>query len=302
MSPSRYRLIALTGVFGISFAGVLFRAIGLDFATTAFFRAAYAIPFLALLWWFARDQDERSHQSRTMAVVAGIFLGLDLLSWHIAIENIGVGLATLLVNTQVIFVGVIAWIRYGERPTQTAMVIVPVVLIGILLISGLGGESAYGDDPALGVVFGVVGGLFYALFLLVLRESNRGFLAPPQGPLLDATIGVALISLLVGFVAVDEFTLAPTWPEHGWLVLLAISAQVVGWVLIAAALPRLPALVTSVIILAQPILAGIWAMILFDERFSVIQWFGVLLVLGGLMIINVRGAVQYEDQHRKQVA
>jgi len=302
MSSSRYRAVALAGVFGISFAGVLFRTIALDTATTAFFRAAYAIPFLALLWWWKRSGDDRPARSRAMAVVAGVFLGLDLLAWHLSIENIGVGLATLLVNTQVIFVGVIAWARYGERPTRTAMALVPVVLVGVLLLSGLGGEDAYGDNPALGIMFGVVGGVFYALFLLVLRESNRGYLAPPQGPLLDATVGVAFIAFVIGILFVDEFTLEIAWPEHGWLILLALGTQVFGWLLIAAALPRLAALETSVIILAQPILAGIWAMILFDERFSVAQWIGVIIVLGGLLVINARGAVRYEEPSRQQVA
>ncbi len=302
MSSSRYRGIAFAGVFGISFAGILFRAVALDTATTAFFRAAYAIPFLALLWWWKRTEDQRSRRSRMMAAVAGIFLGLDLLAWHVSIDNIGVGLATVLVSTQVIFVGAIAWMRYGERPSTTSLAVVPIVLVGVLLLSGLGGENAYGDDPLLGVAFGVVGGIFYALFLLVLRESNRGYLAPPQGPLLDATIGVAFIALMVGWFFVDDFTLAVTWPEHGWLLVLALGTQVFGWLLIAAALPRLAALETSVIILAQPILASIWAMIIFDERFSAAQWTGVLLVLGGLLIINARGAVRYEEPHREQVA
>jgi drug/metabolite transporter (DMT)-like permease len=302
MSSSRYRAVALAGVFGISFAGILFRFIELDTATTAFFRAAYAIPFLALLWWWKRSQDHRPLRSRLMAVVAGIFLGLDLLAWHVSIEHIGVGLATVLVNTQVLFVGAFAWFRYRERPTTTSVAVVPVVLVGVLLLSGLGGRDAYGTDPTLGILFGVLGGLFYGLFLLILRESNRGYLAPAQGPLLDATVGMAVVALGIGWVFVDDFTLAITWPEHGWLVVLALSAQVIGWLLIVAALPRLAALETSVIILAQPILASIWAMILFDERFSLAQWVGVLLVLGGLLIINARGAAESELSPVERVA
>jgi drug/metabolite transporter (DMT)-like permease len=147
----------------------------------------------------------------------------------------GAGLATVLANTQVVFVGVAAWVIYRERPTGLALATIPVVFGGVALISGLGRADAFGDDPLGGVAFGVVSGASYSVFLLVFRASNRE-LAPPAGPLLDATIGAAIGSLLSG-AADPDFSFALTWPEHGWLLALAMVAQVGGWLLIAAARP-----------------------------------------------------------------
>ena len=53
-----------------------------------------------------------------------------------------------------------------------------------------------------------------------------------------------------------HFAFAPVWPAHGWLIMLALVSQVFGWMLIATALPRLPAVETSVLLLGQPVLLG----------------------------------------------
>ena len=295
-------MAAVGGSIAISFAGVLFRASDLTPVTATLYRGLFAIPLLALLWWWRRNLDDRPMSSRIVAFAAGIFFGLDLVFWHSAIDNIGVGLATVLIHTQVIFVGAIAWVRYGEKPTTTSLLAVPVVLVGIVLISGLGAADAYGEDPWLGVLFAASGGLFYALFLLLLRESNRGYLVPPQGPLLDATLGVTATGLVAVLLTSGGSGFTISASQFGWLILMMLTTQVVGWLLIAHALPRLPALDTSIILLLQPVFAATWAMIFFDERFSATQWVGVALVLGGVVVINARGAVEEQDPAEAQVA
>jgi drug/metabolite transporter (DMT)-like permease len=86
--------------------------------------------------------------------------------------------------------------------------------------------------------------------------------------------------------------LNPTWPAHGWLLALAVGSQVIGWLLIAIALPRLAALETSVLLLLQPALTVLWARLIFAELLSNLQWLGVLLVLGGIGVVSMRGIVE----------
>ncbi len=38
-------------------------------------------------------------------------------------------------------------------------------------------------------------------------------------------------------------------------------------------------------------LTVVWALLIFDEDLSGVQWLGVALVLGGLLVLNARGAV-----------
>jgi drug/metabolite transporter (DMT)-like permease len=141
-----------------------------------------------------------------------------------------------------------------------------------------------------GVVFGVLAGAAYAVFLLLFRSSNRE-LAPAAGPLLGATIGAAVGSLIAG-AAEPDFSLAISWPAHGWLLALALVVQVIGWLLIAVALPRLPALETSVMLLLQPMATVLWSYLIFAEHLSGLQWAGVALLLGGVSALTLRGSVK----------
>ena len=244
------RLWAVTGILIISFSAIFVRLAGVTPTTSAFFRASYALPFLLALWLLQRGARRRPTRERLLAVAAGVFLGLDLAFWHRAIELIGAGLATVLGNTQVVFVGLLAWVLYRERPSSGAVLAVPLVFAGVVLISGVGTGDAYGRDPRLGVFFGLLTGITYSIFLLGFRSAGRS-LGAPAGPLLDATLGAALGTVAVGVVD-GQLDLTVTWPAHGWLLALAVGSQVVGWQLIGAALPRLPALETSVFLLLQP--------------------------------------------------
>ena len=287
MPTSTYRLIAAAGVATISFSPILIRAAG-DGSdmTIAFFRALYALPFLAIIYWRLRERDRRPRRSRILAVTSGVFLALDLAFWHASIRQLGAGLATVIVYVQVVFVALLAWLLFGEKPARRSVALLPLILLGIFLISGAGSTDAYGDNPALGTVQALVAGLLYALFILFLRESGRGHAAPPSGPLFDATIGTAVVALIIGVFTESDFSFEPSWPLHGWLLLLALVAQVVGWLIITRAMPHLPALDTSMLLLGQPMLAIVWAGIIFDETLGTGQWVGVAIVLAGLTIFS----------------
>jgi drug/metabolite transporter (DMT)-like permease len=280
-------LLALAGVLSISFSAVFIRLADVSPVTATFYRAVYAVPVLGVIWLTSRDRDNRTRRERLLAVVSGLLLAADLNLWHESIALVGAGLGTVIPNVQVVFVALFAWFRHGERPRPRTMVMIGVVLVGVVLTSGLARSDAYGTRPVVGVALGVAAGLCYAIFLIVFRTSNRG-LAPPAGPLLDATWGTAAGALLcAGFDS--EFSLAVSGEQHLWLLALALVSQVVGWLFIGTALPRLPAIATSVMLLIQPVFAIVWGVLIFDERQSVLQWIGSAVVLAGVASLSMSG-------------
>ncbi len=273
-------LAAVAGAVAISFSAILYSLAEVSPSTGAFFRLFYALPILFILWWSRRDQDRRSPKRRLVALVAGILLGLDILVWHIAIEYIGAGLSTLIANSQVVVVALAAWILLDEKPSREVAIAVPVVLLGVSLVSGLGRGDAFGSSPVLGTILALASAVLYAGFILGFRVSNE-IQAPSAGPLLESTAGAAL-AILVTSLPFGGLDFAPTRPAHGWLLTLALTSQVAGWMLIGYALPRLPAVETATIILLQPVLTMIWAVLIFSEQPSRMQWIGAALVLVGV--------------------
>ena len=279
--------IALAGALTIAFSGLLVRLAEVSPTTAAFFRCLYALPALALLAWLERRRLGPRPPRRLAIWAAGLLFAADLIFWHYAIADVGAGLATVLGNLQVVLVAFVAWAVLSERPEARVIAAVPVVLCGVVLISGVLEDGAYGADPARGVLFGVLTSLAYAGFILLLRSANVG---RPAGPLFEAT-AVSAAACLVAGELIGTLDLLPGWPAQGWLVLLALSSQVLGWMLISVSLPRLPAALASVLLLAQPVAAVLLAAVLLGEDPSPVQIAGVAVVLAGIAVATVkRGA------------
>lgn len=215
-----------------------------------------------------------------------MLFGADLIFWHHAIEAVGAGLATVLGNLQVVMVGILAWVILREKPEARLVAAIPVALFGVVLISGVLGEGGYGDDPTMGVVFGVLTALSYSGFILLLRGGGQD-LRQPAGPLFDATF-VALITSLVAGAFTGDLSLEPGWPGHGWLVTLALTSQVLGWLLISISLPRLPAALTSVLLTIQPVGSVFLGMLILEESPNGMQLIGVICILAGVVLAAAR--------------
>jgi drug/metabolite transporter (DMT)-like permease len=281
-------LLALLGVLSISFSAVFVRLAAVSPVTATFYRAAYALPVLAAVWLAQRGGDRRTAGARRVAIASGVILAIDLNLWHQSIALLGAGLGTVIANVQVVFVAVAAWVLYRERPSAGRLLMIAIVLGGVALSSGLGRSDAYGARPVAGSLIGVLAGLSYAAFLLVYRHANR-MPGPRSGPLLDSTGGMAAGALATAPFD-PRFTLLPPPAAHLWLMLLAIGSQVIGWLLIGTALPRLPAVETSVLLLGQPVFAVIWGVLIFGERLSALQWLGAVVVLAGVALLSARSA------------
>lgn len=288
----RVRLAALTGIVIISFSAIFVRLGGQSPITTGFFRAAYSGVALFLLSRLLDRGRIRPARLSRLAMAAGAALAFDLYFWHQSIELIGAGLSTIVANTQVPFVGLAAWLLYRERPHARVFFAIPLVLLGVILISGLNTAGAYGADPIGGTLLASMAGVVYAIFLVLLRASAKGGVNP-MTPLSEAMLSAAVVSLLIGLVD-GGLDVAFTWPAHGWLLALALGCSVIGWGLISHAITRLPALETSVMLMLQPMLTMLWAAPIFGEWISAVQWAGVGLVISGIGYLSIRGSVREE--------
>jgi drug/metabolite transporter (DMT)-like permease len=297
------------GAITIAFSSILVRLSHASPSTAAIFRCVYAVPILGLLAWREdRRLGARSWHDRKFAIGSGVFFTIDLILWHRSIGDVGAGLATVLANIQVVLVPLVAWAVLAEKPGRQLLAALPLALTGVLLISGVLEHGAYGRDPARGAVYGLGAGAAYVGFLLLLRRGGAD-LRRPAGPLFDATATAAVLCVIAG-VAIGDARLVPVWPGAGWLITLALTSQVVGWLLITSSLPRLPAALTSLLLTIQPVGSVALAALIFGEAPSALQLVGVAMVVGALVWATrprkarsaaVRSGALAADAHRSVI-
>jgi len=132
---------------------------------------------------------------------------------------------------------------------------------------------------------GIFTALSYAGYLLIIRRGSTD-LRRPAGPVAISTASTALVAIVVG-VLLGELDPVPHWPSHGWLALVGITSQSIGYLAISISLPRLPAALVSIILLAQPVATVLLARVLLAEDPSLAQLAGVALVVGGIAVATV---------------
>ena len=283
----RPRAAAVLGALAIASSGIFYRWSGVSPATGVVFRCLFGLPILLLVAWGEnRSRGPMSRRTVGLSVLAGSFFAVDLTTFHLVVDLMGAGLATVMGNLQVVIVALAAWLLMGERPRREVFIAIPLMLAGVVLISGVLGAQAYGADPRAGVAIGLLTALAYSGYLLVIRRASPDH--RPAGPVAIATAVTGLLAGLFGVVAgrfglaVGGLDLAPSLTALVPLVAYGVVSQSVGYLAIQAALPRLPAAISSVLLLVQPVATLVLGVVLLGEDPSGMQLLGVVLIVGGI--------------------
>ena len=277
----------LCGATCIGMAPILVRISELYALPTAFYRLFLALPWL-WLWTVTYDKGAK-HGSKALEpspgkqwlgiALGGVFFALDMAFWHESLHHTSIANATLLTNTAPIFVALAARFLFHERLTRFFLIGMCLALVGGVLLSGFHldsqGEHLYGDGMAM------LAALFYAAYMLSIKWLRSSMDTLPMlarmGLFSTATLG--LISL------VSEQTMIPaSWT--GWVTLcsLAFIGQVLGQGLIAYGFKHLPASLSALSLLLQPLVASLAAWMILKETMSPIQIVGGIIVLYGISL------------------
>ena len=132
---------------------------------------------------------------------------------------------------------------------------------------------------------GIITGISYAGYLLIIRRGSNDLRRPPAPSPSRRPRRRSSRSSPASCSA--SSTRSRPGRRHGWLALVGITSQSIGYLIISISLPRLPAALTSIILLAQPVATVILARILLAEEPSIAQLVGVALVVGGIAVATV---------------
>ena len=248
---------------------------------TAFWRVALALPFL---WTWSLAAGRAAHSAgfaaeRRLIIAAGLFFAGDLAVWHWSIVLTSVANATLLANLAPIFVTLAVWFLLGKSPATTFLAGLAIALAGVGML--IGGDFRLGASEITGDVLGVITAMFYAAYQLTVTRLR----ASVSTASVMAWSGLFTAAALLPVALLSGETILPA-TTTGWVKLfgLALIAQAAGQSLIAYAMAHLPATASSVGLLAQPVLAALFAWVLLGEALGWLQFAGGVAVLLGIRV------------------
>lgn len=303
-------LILIVGIAFLAFTAPWVKLANFEPATSAILRVGIA---LFVLIPFALREKAKSgglnKQGIILSLIAGLFLGIDFTAWNYSIFFVGSGIASILLNLQIIILPALAIAFDKFRPSKSYYVLVPIMIFGVILTGGVfdsapseGPSQVYGMDIALlGTLLGSVSGVCYGIYLYSSRKAstvNPGRILQPMAITCAAQL-VAPTTYMTFFsdrgfdlshgVMIDgklpmnpETTLGdPITAENWfWMLVLAVAGQAMAWTFVQFGSVRLdPTIVAGLLLLSPVSTVAIIAPIMFNEVPSFLQILGVVIVL-----------------------
>ncbi len=267
----------LIGSSALALGPWLVRLAGVGPVAAGFWRLFLALPFLFVI---ARLAGQPVHwPGRVLGMIiafAGVFFAADLAAWHVGIHMTKLGNATLFGN--VASFAFAAWglwlVRSWPSPVQAASLILAAVGAALLMSSSaeLSLRNLHGDMLAL------FAGLLYAGYLISVERAREKLAALPL-LFLASAFGAAM--LLPFSIALGETVVPADWT---FIVVLAISSQVIGQGLLVYAIGALPPLVVGLALLTQPAISALVGWLAYGETLQPLDWVGAAAIAAALVL------------------
>lgn len=249
-------------------------------------RTVLAAVFLAPVF-FLRKKDAPgavpiTRSDHKWMALAGIMMGLHFMSWTVSLYYTSVASASVLVTTHPIILILAERLWFKIKFAATVWTGVIIAFSGSLLLGFTdSGFSETFANPALGNGLAFTSAFLFVVYFLIGRRVRQ------RHNLLEYTFPVyfwAALTSVVILVLVEGFT----FPFEKRILLaglgLAIGPQLIGHGAINYAVRYVSPTLLSTLILAEPLLASVMALIVFNELPGVYSIAAMLIILTGISL------------------
>lgn len=229
-------------------------------------------------------------------IAYGFMLAIFNALWTLSVAMNGAAVSTVLAYCSAGFTALLGWWLLKEHLDWAKLLVVTLSLGGCVLVSEALDPAAWSAN-LIGILTGILSGLWYAIYTLMGRSASQRGLNP--WTTLFYAFGIAAIFLLlvnllpVGHLpgaavrAVDLLWLGNALAGWGILFLLAAGPSLLGFGLYNVSLTYLPSSVANLILTLEPAFTAMTAYLVLGERMKEIQLFGSLMILVGVVFLRI---------------
>lgn len=215
-----------------------------------------------------------------------MFIGTGIISftlfgacYFVSLQLTSLSTAAILLYTSPIFVTLFSVWLFHEKFTARMAVSLAMAFLGCVLVSGFSG----GTDP-LGIVLGILSGLFYALYSIFGKFALRRY-----HPLTVVTY--TFVFACVGITPFCEparlAAMSWTFETTATLIFFSAASGALAYLLYTKGLSGLPATVAAVVAIIEPVVAALTGVLIFAEQLSFLSILGIGLVLSAIVILSL---------------
>jgi len=267
------------GIIAVSFGAILvrFASEASPLAISAWRLSLAAIVLIPAAWM----QKDRTFTPVMIlwCLSSGAALALHFILWTTSLVYTSIASSVLFVTTHPLFVGLGSFLLFKERPSRRLVLGVLIAILGGALIGfgdiQLTGPALRGDALAIG------GGLMAAIYFMIGRHVRQTVSATQYIALTYASAAVFVL-LACGITQTPVFGFSRS--TVGFLILLALVPQLIGHSTFNWALRHVSASRVSIMIVGEPVGAGLLALLFFREVPSSLNLAGAALILGGIYL------------------
>ena len=284
-----FRLTVSRGIGSLFIASVSFgsSAIFIRYATEAsavsltFYRLSIAALVMILFALSSHSLMRLGRRDLILVLASGVVLSFHFATFILAVQETTVANATFLVNTSPVMLAVLSPLMIKERTTSRELVGVAVATLGVLLVANAGnGFRTFGlaDLSALSAAF------LIALYSLIGRRvRTRGL---TTGSYTSYVYSVAaLVSLLLALgLGLRTFRSYDTQNIVA-ILCLALVPTAFGHSLYNYALGSVKAVTANLVPLLEPVIASLFAVLLFNEVPTSVQIIGYSLIMAAVVVV-----------------
>ncbi len=268
------------GVMGIGLSAIFVRYAHAPSSITATYRLLWTVLLMTPMVFGKKQvrQELRQANKKTVAIslVSGLFLAIHFVVWFESLQHTSVVSSTTLVCTEVIWVSIGFCLFLKGKISLKAGLAIAISLGGSVLVAyadSVHGAHLYGDILAL------LSAIAVAIYMLLGRMARKTASTTVYTYLvyISCSVTLVLICLLQGnnILGYGSNTIIVG-------LLLAVFSTILGHSIFSWCLKYFSPSFVSASKLCEPIVAALFAAILFGEIPSPLQLLGGALILGGV--------------------
>lgn len=276
-NKTKYIFIELLGITFLASSGIFIRKSSLPPINIGLWRIIFAIPFLFIIAY--RDLKNYNKKYIPFMILTGLFLSGDIVFYNNAMLMTSLANTNLFTNLTAFFVVPVSWFIFKEKIPRFYLVGLIIAITGVFIL--VTGKAEPTKSNYIGDVCALIACLFYSSFsisIYKLCEKVPGTVIMFYGAF-GTAVGLAIAALFT-----EGIKLPVTSGDILCSLGLALFVQCIGHNTIAYCQGFLNINIASAVKLLQPVIAAIISMIVFNEKLTIKEMIGIVIVILGVYI------------------